>query len=108
MATTKPEGGATAKQVAKAAAQMAADKAAKAEGKSEAVPVMEPCFMVVKARPGVERFCRGGHEFGQVSRTLRLDDLTVEQVEAITREDMLVVEYGVESVPAQGSEAELM
>ena len=105
MATTKPEGGATAKQVAKAAAQMAADKAAKAEGKSEAVPVMEPCFMVVKARPGVERFCRGGHEFGQVPRMLRLDDLTAEQVDAITREEMLFVEYGVDAEAKKEPEA---
>lgn len=88
------------KQVARAAAQDAADQEARARGEA-AGEVVEPAFIVVKTRPGVERFCRGGFAFCLEPRTLRLDDLTVEQVDAITREGMLTVEYGVDDAPAQ-------
>ena len=55
--------------------------------------IVTPEAILVRTRPGVERFCRGGHCFGAEATTLKIADLTDEQLDAITSEGMLVVEY---------------
>ena len=55
--------------------------------------IVTPEAILVRTRPGVERFCRGGHCFGAEATKLKMADLTDDQLDAITGEAMLVVEY---------------
>ena len=57
--------------------------------------IVTPEAILVRTRPGVERFCRGGYCFGAEATALKIADLTDEQYDAITGESMLVVEYGM-------------
>lgn len=58
-----------------------------------------PTHIRVRARPGIERFCRGGRRFGAEATTLKINELSDEQFQAITAEEMLVVEFVLDETP---------
>ena len=93
MATAKRQADAKPEELKADAGQVDQVQAADKVGMDSDELVVSPEAILVRTRPGVERFCRGGHCFGAEATTLKIADLTDEQLDAITSEGMLVVEY---------------
>lgn len=92
MATAKKQADAKPEELKIDAGQDQVQAAGQASTDSNEL-IVSPEAILVRTRPGVERFCRGGHCFGAEATTLKIADLTDEQLDAITSEGMLVVEY---------------
>ena len=92
MATAKKQADAKPEELKIDAGQDQVQAAGQASTDSNEL-IVTPEAILVRTRPGVERFCRGGHCFGAEATTLKIADLTDEQLDAITSEGMLVVEY---------------
>ena len=92
MATAKKQADAKPEELKIDAGQDQVQAAGQASTDSNEL-IVTPEAILVRTRPGVERFCRGGHCFGAEATTLKIADLTGEQLDAITGEGMLVVEY---------------
>ena len=92
MATAKKQADAKPEELKIDAGQDQVQAAGQASTDSNEL-IVTPEAILVRTRPGVERFCRGGHSFGAEATTLKIADLTDEQLDALTSEGMLVVEY---------------
>ena len=92
MATAKKQADAKPEELKIDAGQDQVQAAGQASTDSNEL-IVTPEAILVRTRPGVERFCRGGHCFGAEATTLKIAELTGEQFDAITGEGMLVVEY---------------
>lgn len=92
MATAKKQADAKPEELKIDAGQDQVQAAGQASTDSNEL-IVTPEAILVRTRPGVERFCRGGHCFGAEATKLKMADLTGAQLDAITGEAMLVVEY---------------
>ncbi|MGE0107393.1 MAG: hypothetical protein AB7S53_10510 [Thiomonas sp.] len=92
MATAKKQADAKPEELKIDAGQDQVQAAGQASTDSNEL-IVTPEAILVRTRPGVERFCRGGHCFGADATKLKMADLTDDQLDAITGEAMLVVEY---------------
>lgn len=63
--------------------------------KDKAAPVAADRVLVVRTRY-LKEFRRAGFVFGLAPRTIRIDELTTDQLEAIRAEPMLTVTDGVD------------
>ena len=95
MATAKKQADAKPEELKIDAGQDQVQAAGQASTDSNEL-IVTPEAILVRTRPGVERFCRGGHCFGAEATTLKIDELSAEQFQTITGEEMLVVEYGLQ------------
>ena len=92
MATAKKQADAKPEELKIDAGQDQVQAAGQASTDSNEL-IVTPEAILVRTRPGVERFCRGGHCFGAEATKLKMADLTDDQLDAITGEAMLEVEY---------------
>ena len=93
MATAKKQADAKPEELKADAGQVDQVQAADKVGMDSDELIVSPEAILVRTRPGVERFCRGGHCFGAEATKLKMADLTDDQLDAITGEAMLEVEY---------------